>query len=79
MREPGLISRRYVVTDTDGKVVVNEVWDLTAPGCPVPMCRDLLMGGLGGPVDPRNWRRQIKMSQEEYRRGLRVTLDTTRE
>lgn len=61
MHEPGLISRRVFNIDR-GRVVVEERWNLDAPGCPV--VRSPFHNPLqSGPVHVV----QTEMTEAEYR------------
>ena len=66
-RPPGLLARRMFRID-DGKIVVQEEWDIDVPGCPV----------IRSPWHPQSkagslYVRQIRMTDAEYR-NANVTL-----
>jgi hypothetical protein len=63
---PGLLSRRMYRIG-NGKVVVEEHWNIDTPGC--PMIRNPWMLGIDK-IGPQVVR-QIEMTEEEYQDSMR--------
>jgi hypothetical protein len=59
---PGLIGRRMLRVG-DGKVVVQEEWNIDTPGCPMIRSPWHPPPPNSGPL----WIRQVTMTEEEYR------------
>jgi hypothetical protein len=60
MRTPGLIYRRAFPIDL-GRIVVEEQWDISGPGC--PMIKSPWLGNFDeGPI----FTRQVIMTESEY-------------
>lgn len=68
---PGLISRRAFPID-QGRVVVEEHWDISVPGC--PLIRSPWHGPLNQPL-ANKYIRQITMTAEEYMRKRNLSAD----
>lgn len=56
--EPGLVSRT-IVEQTDDHVVIREVWDLNAPGCPFVRMRS--------DAPSAQWMRELIFAPEEFK------------
>lgn len=66
-RPPGLISRRVFPID-QGRVCVEEHWDLSVPGCPM-----IKNPWLPNPFqDHKNYIRQVTMTEAEYNSAFPV-------
>lgn len=56
---PGLVKREFFPVDM-GRVVMNETWDISVPGCPM----------IQSPWHPQTshnlWVRQVTMTREEF-------------
>lgn len=63
-RPPGLLSRRMFPVDM-GRVVVEEEWDVSAPGCPL-----IRNPWSQAPLEGHRYFRQVKMTREEYEATL---------
>lgn len=62
MKAPGLLSWRVLTPETDGSIVIEEIWDLTVPGCPLS---GIAKNALAAPIDRTSYKRQRKITRSE--------------